>query len=189
MRFRYTWQQNWCWLRNQFFWHPITKAEPLVMLVRIEGSDVGSRTLLHFVSKPIDDLCHFRDDNIWVEAAFYTMPRSSTKLKSIPECGTSPVAPAHFRATAVGHTMALKRYSQWAHPCFGVPRHSSKAYHTERNRHISDVVGVGGMGAFRGLPNEDFGEFYENYETLAALKNWTERQKKARLTLHTAGPA
>ncbi|GBP68631.1 hypothetical protein EVAR_43962_1 [Eumeta japonica] len=29
------------------------------------------------------------------------------------------------------------------------------------------------------LPNEDFGVFYENYETLAALKNWSEQQKKA----------
>ncbi|GBP46596.1 hypothetical protein EVAR_95058_1 [Eumeta japonica] len=42
---------------------------------------------------------------------------------------------------------------------------------------------------FQGLPNKDFGEFYENYETLAALKNWTERQRKAGLTLYTAGPA
>ncbi|GBP71973.1 hypothetical protein EVAR_45287_1 [Eumeta japonica] len=42
---------------------------------------------------------------------------------------------------------------------------------------------------FQGLPNEDFGEFYENYETLAALKNLTERQRKAGLTLYTAGPA
>ncbi|GBP32291.1 hypothetical protein EVAR_86123_1 [Eumeta japonica] len=42
---------------------------------------------------------------------------------------------------------------------------------------------------FQDLPNEDFGEFYENYETLAALKNWTEWQKKAGLTLYTAGPA
>ncbi|GBP24153.1 hypothetical protein EVAR_10377_1 [Eumeta japonica] len=42
---------------------------------------------------------------------------------------------------------------------------------------------------FQGLPNEDFGEFYENYETLAALKNWTERQRKAGLTVYTAGPA
>ncbi|GBP39623.1 hypothetical protein EVAR_25446_1 [Eumeta japonica] len=41
---------------------------------------------------------------------------------------------------------------------------------------------------FQGLPNEDFGEFYENYETLAALKNWTERQKKAGLSLYTPGP-
>ncbi|GBP41786.1 Transposon Tf2-9 polyprotein [Eumeta japonica] len=42
---------------------------------------------------------------------------------------------------------------------------------------------------FQDLPIEDFGEFYENYETLAALKNWTEQQTKAGLTLYTAGPA
>ncbi|GBP34169.1 hypothetical protein EVAR_30721_1 [Eumeta japonica] len=42
---------------------------------------------------------------------------------------------------------------------------------------------------FQGLPNEDFGEFYENYETLATLKNWNERQRKAGLILYTAGPA
>ncbi|GBP94200.1 hypothetical protein EVAR_69555_1 [Eumeta japonica] len=36
---------------------------------------------------------------------------------------------------------------------------------------------------FQGLPNEDFREFYNNYETLAALKNRSESQKKAGLSL------
>ncbi|GBP85589.1 hypothetical protein EVAR_50563_1 [Eumeta japonica] len=34
---------------------------------------------------------------------------------------------------------------------------------------------------FQGLSNEDFGEFYNNDEILAALNNWSEQQKKAGL--------
>ncbi|GBP47717.1 hypothetical protein EVAR_14248_1 [Eumeta japonica] len=57
----------------------------------------------------------------------------------------------------------------------------------ESSDFIQDPLGT----SLRATPHIGGGtsEFYENYETLAALKSWTERQKKAGLTLYTAGPA
>ncbi|GBP81765.1 hypothetical protein EVAR_90992_1 [Eumeta japonica] len=40
----------------------------------------------------------------------------------------------------------------------------------------------------QGLSNEDLGEYNNNYEVLAALKNWSEKQTKAGLSLYIAGP-